>query len=117
MKKAEVDHRAAVLLAASSDPVNEAVCFHCQQCAEKYLKGLMVELGLPITKTHDLQALLRALLSHHSTLRTLRRGLVFLTDFAVDTRYPGKRVSKRQAMSALRWADRTRSAARTLLGM
>lgn len=81
------------------------VCFHCQQCAEKYLEGLLEELSLAIPKTHDLDDLLALLLPHRSSLRSLRRGLIFLTDFAVDTRYPGNNGSKRQAASALRWAD------------
>jgi uncharacterized protein len=64
----------------SKVPVHDGVCFHCQQCAEKYLKALMEELGLPVPKTHDLDLLLRALLPHHPTLRSLRRGLLFLSD-------------------------------------
>jgi HEPN domain-containing protein len=93
------------------------VCFHCQQCAEKYLKGLLEELGLAIPKTHDLDQLLTFLLPHHSALRALRRGLTFLTNFAVGVRYPGDNASKRQAQAALRWADRVRTAARSLLGI
>jgi HEPN domain len=77
----------------------------------------MEELGLPVPKTHDLELLMTALLPHHSTLRSLRRGLLFLTDFAVDTRYPGKNASKRQAVAALCWADRVRTPARALLGI
>ena len=101
----------------SKIPVHDGVCFHCQQCAEKYLKGLMEELGLPVPKTHDLDLLLTALVPHHPTLRSLRRGLLFLSDFAVDTRYPGKNASKRQAVAALRWAGRVRTPARALLGI
>lgn len=93
------------------------MCFHCQQCAEKYLKALLEELALTIPKMHDLDHLLTLLLGHHSSLRSLRRGLIFLTDFAVDTRYPGNNASKRQATSALRWAGRVRTAARDLLGI
>ena len=47
----------------------------------------------------------------------VRRGLLFLSDFAVDTRYPGSNASKRQAVAALRWAERVRTPARALLGM
>jgi hypothetical protein len=47
----------------------------------------------------------------------LRRGLAFLSDFAIDPRYPGKRTNKRQATSALRWAGQVRTAARALLGI
>src|SRR5258708_212121 len=106
VKKAEGDYVFATQGSQSKPPVHEAVCFHCQQCAEKYLKGLLEELTLTIRKTHDLDVLLTALTPHHPSLRTLRRGLVFLTDFAVETRYPGKNARKRQAVAALRWADR-----------
>jgi HEPN domain-containing protein len=93
------------------------VCFHCQQCAEKYLKALLHELGLPVPKTHDLGDLLIVLRPHHPTLGTLARGLDFLTDFAVDPRYPGNRSSRRQATAALRWVEKTRAAARSFLGI
>jgi hypothetical protein len=77
----------------------------------------MEELRLGVPKTHDLEQLLTALKPHHPTLWSLRRGLVFLTDFAVDPRYPGKNARKRQAVAALRWAARVRTAALALLGM
>ncbi len=93
------------------------VCFHCQQCAEKYLKALLEELGLPVPKTHDLNGVLRLLLPHHPALRSFRRGSDFLTQFAVDTRYPGDDATRRQAEAALRWEDRVRSEARALLGI
>jgi HEPN domain-containing protein len=78
--------------------------FSCQQCAEKYLKALLEQLGLTIPRTHNLDDLLNLLSPHHSTLRGIRRGLIFLTDFAVGTRYPGRNASKRQAVAALRWS-------------
>src|SRR5947209_9325109 len=105
VKKAEQDYLLAQQGSRSEVPVHDGVCFHCQQCAEKYCKGMMEEIGLPVPKTHDLDVLLTALLSHHATLRTLRRGLLFLTDFAVDIRYPGNNASKRQALAALRLAE------------
>ena len=43
------------------DPNHDAVCFHAQQCAEKYLKALFIETGLPLTRTHDLEILLSLL--------------------------------------------------------
>jgi hypothetical protein len=77
----------------------------------------MEELGLTIPYTHNLVALLPLLTPHHGALRALRRGLDFLTRFAVDTRYPGDNAHKRQARAALRWAGRVRAACRTLLGI
>jgi HEPN domain-containing protein len=97
--------------------MHDAVCFHCQQCAEKYLKALMDELTLPIPKTHDLALLLRTLLPHHRGLRSVSRGMAFLNGFAVDVRYPGRDANKRQAEAAQRWAGRVRMAARKLLGI
>jgi HEPN domain-containing protein len=117
VKKAEQDYVVAQQGRRSKVPVHDSVCFHCQQCAEKYLKGLMEDLDLSVPKTHDLETLLNALAPHHPTLRSLRRGLLFLSDFAVDVRYPGKSASKRQAISAVRWATRIRGAARLLLGI
>ncbi len=117
MKKAEQDYVIAKQASRSKVPVHDGVCFHCQQCAEKYLKGLMEELGFSVPKTHDLDLLLVAVVPHHVTLRTCRRGLLFLSDFAVDTRYPGSNASKRQAAAALRWATRVRTSSRALLGI
>src|SRR5258708_29167880 len=109
VKKAEGDYELAQQGSRSQVPVYDGVCFHCQQCVEKYLKGLMEEVGLPVPKIHFLDRLLSALKPHHPSLRPFRRGLLFLTIFAVDTRYPGKSASKRQAVAALSWAGRIRA--------
>ena len=77
----------------------------------------MEELGLVVPKIHALDVLLNALKPHHPSLQSLRRGLLFLKAFAVETRYPGRDASKRQAAAALRWAGRTRALARDLLGI
>jgi hypothetical protein len=77
----------------------------------------MQELGLAVEKTHDLEQLQADLLPHHPALKPLKRGLKFLTRFAVDIRYPGDRANKREAEAALRWAERARAAARALLGL
>src|SRR5207253_3169949 len=58
---------------------------------------------------------LDVLLPHFPPLRSLRRGLRYLTDFAVEPRYPGEWKTKRQAKSALRWAGKVREACRILL--
>jgi HEPN domain-containing protein len=117
VRKAEADYLGARRNSRGKTPLHDLVCFHCQQCAEKYLKGLLVELGLTVPKTHILDNLLGLLRPHHPTLRSLRRGMGFLTQFAVETRYPGEDATKRQAEAALRWADRVRTEARSLLGI
>jgi HEPN domain-containing protein len=97
--------------------LHDQICFHCQQSAEKYLKALLEDLSLAVKKTHELEKLLDQLLPHHRSLRPLRRGLTFLTSFAVGVRYPGESASKRQAAAALRWAGKVRDECRALLGM
>ncbi len=113
--KAESDYVVARKIARGSDPHHDEVCFHSQQCAEKYLKALLEELGQTIPYTHILDDLIILLLTHHGSLSSLRRGARFLTRFAVATRYPGKNATKRQATAALRWAGKVRRSARALL--
>ena len=104
-------------LSALATPVHDGVCFHCQHCVEKYLKALLAELGVSVPKTHDLDHRLTSLRPHYPSLRSLRRGLLFLNDYAVETRYPSNWTTKRQAYAALRWVDRVRAAARSILGL
>jgi len=75
VRKAEEDYHVAVKVHRGDDPFPNAVCFHCQQAAEKYLKALMEECGLGVPKTHDLVALWTLLLPHDAVLKPLRRGL------------------------------------------
>jgi HEPN domain-containing protein len=117
VRKAESDFRLATVIARAPEPFPDEQCFHCQQSAEKYLKDLLEELGLAVPRTHVLKDLLALLVPHHRLLGGFRRGLTFLTRFAVETRYPGDRASKRQAASALRWASKVRHACRDLLGL
>jgi HEPN domain-containing protein len=62
--------------------LHDQISFSCQQLAEKYLKALLEELGTDVEKTHELVRLLTPLLPRYPALRSLRRGLSFLTKFA-----------------------------------
>jgi len=95
VRKAEDDFQAAGILSGQRGPFQDQVCFHCQQSAEKYLKALLGEKGIAIVKTHDLEDQLSLLLPNHCSLGRYRRGLRFLTGFAVDPRYPLLRTTKR----------------------
>ena len=117
VRKEEADVRAANKLAGVKPPLHDVTCFHCQQAAEKYLKSLLVELGLDVPRTHNLVALLPLLVPYYSQLRRFRRGVDFLTRFATETRYPGESATGRQAKASLRWASKVRDACRPLLGL
>jgi HEPN domain-containing protein len=117
LRKAEADYRVARKLAQSKPRENDHICYCCQQASEKLLKTLLVEFGLPVPRTHNLEDLLGVLRPHHPELFSLRRGLLFLSRFAVDVRYPGFHTRRSQADAALRWSGRVRTDVRTILGL
>src|SRR5215210_9139023 len=92
IEKAEGDfHTAAREAVAKDSPNPDAVCFHAQQCAEKYLKALLVEHSIYFPKTHDLLVLLELVLPRCVAAEAAREPLVNLSPYAVDIRYPGDR--------------------------
>jgi len=99
------------------DPNHDAVCFHAQQCAEKYLKALFIETGLPLTRTHDLEILLNQLLPFIKELNELLVSVRILSAMAVEIRYPGMVADEDDAVEALRSTDKIRKAIRTALGI
>ena len=117
VRKAEADYRAARKLFQGKERLHDQSCYFCQQSAEKYLKALLEELGVTIPRTHILKDLLALLAPHHPSLNPLRRSLVFLTRFAVGTRYPGDDASKRQAVSCQRSVVKVRAACRGVVGL
>jgi len=103
VEKAEGDFATARReLRVRKAPNYDAVCFHAQQCAEKYLKARLQEADMPFGRTHNLPALLDLLLLVEPALETLRRHLRALTVFAVGVRYPGEAADKAEAQEALR---------------
>ncbi len=98
-------------------PNYDAVCFHTQQCAEKYLKACLQEADIPFGRTHNLPALLDLLLPVDPGLDTLRSHLRILTVFAVDVRYPGESADKAEAREALLLCRAVRRCLRLHLGL
>ena len=118
VKKAEADSEAALDLARRRQrPLHDEVCFHCQQCAEKYFKARLEEAGVRSPKTHDLLRLLPLLLSLEPLWAALTPAARFLTDFAVDFRYPGNEATKADAKAALLHAKTIRREARLAPGL
>lgn len=64
------------------------VCFHCQQMAEKYLKGFLVVNNSPFKKIHDLLELESAILEFNSDIKDFHAELESLNRYYVRTRYP-----------------------------
>ena len=102
---------------ARKSPNYDAVCFHCQQCAEKYLKGQLQEESIPIPKTHDLGKLLDLLLPVYPLWAGLRLALDTLSAYAVDFRYPGDSASRKEAQDAVKLCRSVRETARLSFGL
>ena len=94
------------------NPNYDAVCFHCQQCGEKYLKAHLQEAGIVFKKIHDLEVLLNAVLTVEPSWTNLRNSSLILTDFAVDYRYPGRKSSKNEAKEAVKHCSLIRKVVR-----
>ena len=99
------------------NPNYDGICFHAQQCAEKYLKARLCAAGLPIQKIHDLVRLLDQNLPLEPLWETYRFDLAHLTDYAVEFRYPGDTATRETAMQARKLCRSFRSAARAALGL
>lgn len=52
--KAESDFTAASDLIKAESSAADAICFHCQQAVEKYLKALLIYCEMKFQRTHDL---------------------------------------------------------------
>ena len=87
--KAENDLKNAVhTLTLGDECPTDTVCFHAQQCVEKYLKALLVMLQVEFSRTHDIETLIRLLpteLKPSLAVEQQRR----LTEYATVMRYPG----------------------------
>ena len=60
LAKAERDYEAARrMIDEPGEPLLDAGVYHCQQAAEKALKGWLTGRGVAVTKTHDLVHLVR----------------------------------------------------------
>jgi HEPN domain-containing protein len=102
IEKAEEDCRnAEYTLTLQEDCPLSTVCFHSQQCVEKYLKALLVCHSLPAPRSHDLLELYHRIpLDHRPGLS--EEWLAVLNRYAVEARYPGDWdvISRREAEEA-----------------
>ncbi len=117
VEKAENDFKNAThTLKLGSECPTDTVCFHAQQCVEKYLKALLVYDGKEISRTHHISELMRLLPARlRPQLSPYEQEL--LTDYAVSTRYPGdyEAIPLSEARRAVQIARRVRRHVRALL--
>lgn len=99
------------------NPNYDGVCFHAQQCIEKYFKGRMVEAGIAFPKTHDLVRLLDLLSKTEPSWEMWRPDLDVLTDYAVSFRYPEESATLEEAKRAFKICRTLRAQIRQSFGL
>ena len=117
VEKAENDLKnAAHTLELGDDAPTDTICFHAQQCVEKYLKALLVTMGTDFPKTHEISVII-ALLPEGSRPDLAAEDQDRLTDYATVTRYPGgyAPIPLAEAKRAVEIARRVRGEVRKLL--
>jgi HEPN domain-containing protein len=87
--KAQVDLEAADELLGSKRTLLYPACFHCQQTAEKYLKGLLTWHQVEFPKTHVIGDLLDLLATVDAPLSKSLADATALNPYGVEVRYPG----------------------------
>lgn len=90
IRKAENDLTVAVhTLGTMESPPTDAICFHAQQCAEKYLKAFLVFHEIEFPYTHNLKNIAALCATKDKKFESLIPEVETLTPFAAELRYPG----------------------------
>lgn len=110
--KAEKDYLVAIRELKAKPPATEAVCFHAQQCIEKYMKAILQEGDVEFEKIHDLDILLGQCMEFMPELESYRDELIKLSTYAVDVRYPGLDVSEEEATKCVEIMEEVRKVIR-----
>jgi HEPN domain-containing protein len=88
-QKAENDLRTAEIVLSTENPPTDAICFHAQQCAEKYLKSYLTSRDVTVEKTHDLTRINNICIGIDPDFEELSDFAELLSGYSVEIRYPG----------------------------
>ena len=118
--KAESDYRIARNLTQSKDVTRlaEAICFHYQQCAEKYVKALLLDQGKPVERQDTPMKVLyveSALVGPE--FETYKADFDQLDYFGIDVLYPGRSASVEDIQPNAQAATRLRAFVRAKFGL
>lgn len=115
VEKAEGDYTTVQLLQQSPISSKDVICFHAQQCIEKYLKAWLQETNIPVLRTHNLEELLNLIVPTVPDWRSWQSDFSALSEHAVDFRYPGKSATAENAEHAVKTCNIVRQAVREAL--
>ena len=115
IEKAEGDYKSAKWGQQAPDPVHDSICFHAQQCIEKYLKAWLQEANLPVPRTHDLEELLTLIVPRLPAWFHWQSDFKIITAYAIKSRYPGDSATADNTQHAMHVCDVVRQAVRASL--
>ena len=102
IKKAEGDFIAALSLSEKQEEnLSDAICFHSQQCIEKYMKAFLVSNNIEPPEVHDLQRLKVLCAEVDKDFESISEQLDVLDAYAVNFRYPGESAEMDEAQHAV----------------
>jgi HEPN domain-containing protein len=111
-KKAENDIRTAEYTMTMDNPPYDTVCFHAQQCAEKYIKGFLIFHEIDFPKTHSIEDLVLLCEDIAPSLESEIGDVEVLSIYAVETRYPSEmyyEMPKEKAYEAIELAKKIKT--------
>ncbi len=115
VETAEEDYVGMQQLHQGQHSLYNIVCFHAQQCVEKYLKAWLQEANIPFSRTHDLKELLELIVPSVPIWQVWESDFSSLSKHAVATHYPGASATADDAGSAVGICDEVRRAVREQL--
>ena len=114
---AEDDLNAVQKLLRGKKPSTYGACFHSQQCAEKYMKAMLVFTGKRFSMTHDLVHINNLLRQSGIDMGISEDTLELLSSYAVRARYDEEPLKMADAKESLQIAKTVRKFARQHLGL
>ncbi len=110
-KKAENDLITAEHTMKLEHPPCDTVCFHSQQCAEKYLKGFLTFHEIDFPKTHPLEDLVSLCRDVAPPIESELEDIETLSSYGVEARYPDEiyyDIPKEDAVEAINIAKKVK---------
>jgi len=89
LTKASHDLQNARSVSAAAEAPLDTAIYHCQQAAEKSLKGWLAWRGIALVKTHDLIQLVAAAADLNPDFAMFEKPAEVLTPYVSAFRYPG----------------------------
>ena len=78
---ANKDLKSAIFLQNMKPVPLEIICYHCQQCAEKYIKGFLAFKEEKIEKSHNLVLLNKKCREYNIDFKEIEEECLRLTDY------------------------------------